>query len=91
MSRPAGWRSFSSCFSYGTRQTFQGQALVAFVLGYSIFRYVIEIFRADLDRGNVGPLSASQFIAVLTFAAGSLFLWMRWRSHPARSNRGVTV
>jgi phosphatidylglycerol---prolipoprotein diacylglyceryl transferase len=73
------------------RQTVHGQAFFAFVLGYSIFRYVIEIFRADLDRGNVGPLSASQFIAVVTFLAAAIFLWRRARSRPVPSNRRVSV
>src|SRR5215510_3805771 len=59
------------------RLTVHGQAFFAFVLGYSILRYVIEIFRADLDRGAVGPLSASQFIAVVTFLAAAIFLWLR--------------
>jgi phosphatidylglycerol:prolipoprotein diacylglycerol transferase len=73
------------------RQTVPGQAFVAFVLGYSICRYVIEIFRADLDRGTIGPFSASQFIAVVTFVAAALFLWTRGRSHPVRSHPRVSV
>ena len=73
------------------RQTVPGQAFLAVVLGYSVCRYVIEIFRADLDRGNVGPFSASQFIAIATFVAAALFLWMRGRSRTMRSTPGVTV
>jgi phosphatidylglycerol---prolipoprotein diacylglyceryl transferase len=73
------------------RQTAPGQPFVAFVLGYSICRYGIEVFRADLDRGAVGPFSASQFIAIVTFLAAAAFLWTRGRSHPARAKRGVTV
>jgi len=73
------------------RQTVPGQAFLAVVLGYSVCRYVIEIFRADLDRGNVGPFSASQFIAIATFVAAALFLWIRGRSRTMRSNPGVTV
>src|SRR5262245_15661033 len=73
------------------RLTVHGQAFFAFVLGYSILRYVIEIFRADLDRGSVGPLSASQFIAVVTFLAAAIFLWLRGRSQPVRSNRQVSI
>jgi len=49
------------------RRTFPGQAFMAFVLGYAVLRSVIEVFRADLDRGAIGPFSTSQFIAVITF------------------------
>ena len=48
------------------RRSAPGQAFVAFVLGYAVLRSVIEVFRADLDRGAIGPLSTSQFIALMT-------------------------
>ena len=36
---------------------------------YAVWRFVIEFFRADY-RGNVGPLSTSQFISLFIFAFG---------------------
>jgi len=56
------------------RQRVSGQALVAFALGYGALRYVIEIVRADSDRGTIGPWSTSQFVAIATFVAGSALL-----------------
>ena len=44
---------------------------------YSVWRFVIEFFRAD-DRGAVGFLSTSQFISLFIFAFG-LFLLIRSR------------
>jgi phosphatidylglycerol:prolipoprotein diacylglycerol transferase len=56
------------------RQPPPGQAFAAFVAGYAIVRYVIELARADPDRGTVGPLSTSQFIALATLlSAVALF------------------
>lgn len=57
-----------------------GEALAAFALGYAVLRYGIETLRADFQRGSVGPLSTSQFIALLTGAAGlALIAWLRLR------------
>ena len=43
---------------------FSGQVFVAWVIGYGILRPLIEIVRDDDQRGNVGPLSTSQFIGI---------------------------
>ena len=34
-----------------SRKRFTGEAIVTYLLGYSVLRSVVEIFRADLDRG----------------------------------------
>jgi phosphatidylglycerol:prolipoprotein diacylglycerol transferase len=47
-----------------------GEALLAFVTGYGVLRGLIEVFRADVDRGGIGVLSTSQLIALLTFGLG---------------------
>lgn len=44
---------------------------------YAAWRFIIEFFRADF-RGNVGPLSTSQFISLFIFALG-VFLLVRSR------------
>jgi phosphatidylglycerol:prolipoprotein diacylglycerol transferase len=69
------------------RRTAVGQPFLAFVLGYAVLRFGIEIVRADPQRGAVGPLSTSQFIAVATFisAAVSLYALNRGRSRLLRS------
>jgi phosphatidylglycerol:prolipoprotein diacylglycerol transferase len=60
---------------------FSGQTFVAFTLGYAVLRYFVETLRADEQRGNVGPLSTSQFIGVCTFLAGAaLWAWLRARA-----------
>jgi hypothetical protein len=51
----------------------------------------MEIFRADLDQGNVGPLSAPQFIAVVEFGAAALFVFLRGRSVIEGSHRSDIV
>ena len=75
------------------RRTFSGQAFAAFFMGYAVLRYSIEIVRADLQRGTVGPFSTSQFIAVATFllAAALLFLLWRGRARMSYSAPSLTV
>ena len=72
-------------------QRVSGQALVAFALGYSVLRYLIEIVRADSDRGTVGPWSTSQFLAIATFVAASALLCVLWRGRAVLSDPARTV
>jgi len=65
---------------------FSGQVFLGWVLGYGIFRPLIEIVRDDDQRGNVGPLSTSQFIGLTSVVLGLLLLvnlWRRYRRDPA--------
>jgi len=74
------------------RQARPGQALAVFALGYAVLRYVIEMVRADPNRGSLGPLSTSQVIALVTFLSASAFLYLRGRqADGARSTPAVTV
>ncbi len=43
---------------------FAGRTFWLYMLLYAVSRYVIEFYRGD-ERGNVGPLSTSQFISVI--------------------------
>jgi len=43
---------------------FAGRTFWLYMLLYAISRYIIEFYRGD-ERGNVGPLSTSQFISLL--------------------------
>jgi len=47
-------------------RTFSGQVFLGWVLGYGILRPLIEIVRDDDQRGNIGPLSTSQFIGIVS-------------------------
>lgn len=47
-----------------------GQVAGAYLVLYSIGRFIVEFYRGDLERGSVGALSTSQFIAIFLFVAG---------------------
>ncbi len=47
-----------------------GQIAGFYLIFYSAGRFIIEFFRGDLERGNIGPLSTSQFIAIFLFLIG---------------------
>jgi prolipoprotein diacylglyceryl transferase len=65
---------------------FSGQVFLGWVLGYGVLRPLIEIVRDDDQRGNVGPLSTSQFIGMVSVVLGLallFFLIRRYRRDPA--------
>ena len=51
-----------------------GQVAGFYLIFYSAGRFVLEFFRGDLERGSIGMLSTSQFIAIFTLAAGILMV-----------------
>lgn len=51
-----------------------GLICVIYLLFYSTGRFIIEFFRGDLERGQVGILSTSQFISVIIFAVALILL-----------------
>jgi phosphatidylglycerol:prolipoprotein diacylglycerol transferase len=64
---------------------FSGQVFLGWVLGYGILRPLIELVRDDDQRGNVGPLSTSQFIGIVSVMFGIgllLHLLKRYRKDP---------
>ena len=66
-------------------RTFSGQVFLGWVLGYGILRPLIEIVRDDDQRGNVGALSTSQFIGIVSVVLGiALFvsLLRKYRRDP---------
>lgn len=73
------------------RQRVAGNALAAFAMSYAVLRYLIEIVRADPQRGTIGPWSTSQFIALTTFAAASILLYVLHRKTAGRSNFAAAV
>jgi prolipoprotein diacylglyceryl transferase len=65
---------------------FSGQVFLVWVIGYGILRPLIEIYRDDDQRGNVGPLSTSQFIGIVAVVLGLgllVALLKRYRRDPA--------
>lgn len=54
-----------------------GVAATLYLIAYGIFRFVIEFFRGDQVRGFFGPLSTSQWIALLALGFG---LWLNLRN-----------
>ena len=50
-----------------------GQVFALYLINYSIGRFIIEFFRGDLIRGQVGVLSTSQFISIFILAFGIWF------------------
>ena len=56
---------------YAAKRPMHGRTSALYLILYSIGRFVIEFLRND-DRGTVGALSTSQFIAIFTLLAGVL-------------------
>ena len=50
----------------------KGQVAGLYLILYSVGRFILEFYRGDLERGNVGILSTSQFISIFTLCAGLL-------------------
>jgi phosphatidylglycerol:prolipoprotein diacylglycerol transferase len=48
-----------------TRVRREGTIILTYTIVYAVGRFVLEFFRGDSDRGFVGPLSTSQFIAIV--------------------------
>ncbi len=71
------------------RRRFYGQVILAYLFGYAVIRFVIEIWRDD-PRGAVGPLSTSQFIA-LGCAAFAAIAWVVRRRSGATCNHQATA
>ena len=47
-----------------------GQVAGFYLIFYSVGRFIIEFFRGDLERGQIGALSTSQFISIFLFLFG---------------------
>lgn len=51
-----------------------GKLMMNYLAGYSCWRFVIEFFRGDVERGRIGILSFSQVVCVLMI----IFIWSKW-------------
>ncbi len=57
-------------------QKFRGQVFLVFVFGYGVLRFLLEIIRDDLERGEYGPSVAEHILlpgALLAFALAYSF------------------
>jgi phosphatidylglycerol:prolipoprotein diacylglycerol transferase len=64
------------------RRRFDGMVAASYVLLYAATRFLWEFFRAD-ERGALGPLSTSQWLALLAAAGTGVFLLRRALRRPA--------
>lgn len=68
------------------RRGWLGDRLLAVYLClYALLRFGLEFLRGDAARGFLGPLSTSQVLALVTFAAALLFLLRQRRRIPPAS------
>lgn len=56
------------------KEKYSGELAALYLILYSAGRFVLEFWRGDLVRGQVGPLSTSQFIGLFTLLAGIILL-----------------
>lgn len=62
--------NFFALITIAKRTKADGQVAGFYLTFYSAGRFILEFFRGDLERGVIGPLSTSQFIAIFTFIIG---------------------
>jgi phosphatidylglycerol:prolipoprotein diacylglycerol transferase len=55
------------------RRKFDGENISILLMAYAVLRSITEIFRGDVERGGIGPLSTSQLLSIPLFLAGA---WM---------------
>lgn len=60
----------------GRKKSRDGQVAACYLIFYSIGRFVLEFFRGDLERGNVGVLSTSQFISIFVVLMGIILYFI---------------
>lgn len=72
------------------RKRFSGQVILFFAVLYAVMRFTIEIFRDD-PRGDIAGLttltglSTSQMLSIIVGITGLVFLVLRWRRIPGKS------
>lgn len=66
--------NFFTLVSISKRTKADGQVAGFYLVFYSIGRFILEFFRGDLERGQVGSLSTSQFISIFIFLIGLLLI-----------------
>ncbi len=73
---------FALLLLYARKERAKGKVAALYLILYSVGRFLVEFLRND-NRGSVGSLSTSQFIAIGMLAAGLLlFFWKRKEKTP---------
>jgi phosphatidylglycerol:prolipoprotein diacylglycerol transferase len=76
--------NFFTLITISKRTKADGQVAGFYLVFYSAGRFVLEFFRGDLERGQIGPLSTSQFISIFSFLIG-LAIVIICGLHPRRT------
>lgn len=74
----AGLICFGIVLALKPRMRVSGQLMGVFLILFGGFRFLIELFRADY-RGDFGPISVTQVIALGGMALGLFIIWHRSR------------
>lgn len=70
----------------------EGQVAGLFFVLYSAGRFLLEFLRGDAERGNIGALSTSQFIAIFMFLFGwALFFYLGKQGQAVKGAEGITI
>jgi phosphatidylglycerol:prolipoprotein diacylglycerol transferase len=64
------------------RKAFHGQVLATWLLCYAVLRTVVEVFRADVERGVIRGLGVGQWTSLAIFTVGAL-IWAKARPRSA--------
>jgi len=71
-------------YIFSKRRIKKGFGTDCYMVLYSIGRFLIEFIRDDADRGYVGALSTSQFIAIWVLLAALIYLWVLFKKLPEK-------
>ena len=73
-----GLAVFATLLFMWRRRQWEGQIFLSFWIVYGVGRALLEVIRDDAERGTVGNLSTSQFIALVTIViCVPLYLYRR--------------
>jgi phosphatidylglycerol:prolipoprotein diacylglycerol transferase len=71
-----GWIAFAITMLVRRKTTFRGQTFCVFVMYYGLTRTFMEMIRGDTQRGNVGVLSTSQLVGIITFLLAMVMMYV---------------
>ncbi|MGM9873961.1 MAG: prolipoprotein diacylglyceryl transferase [Bacilli bacterium] len=71
------------------KPTKRGTRMLIYLFGYSVFRFINEIFRYDSIRGGIGILSTSQIISILIFIFALVYLYITRIHKPKREIKEI--
>ena len=81
-----GFSLFAATWALQRRSKRSGEVFSASLVGYSVYRFIIEFFRDDPDCYTFGSSSLrdSQYTAIVIFVvASAAWVWLRLRKGPA--------